>query len=157
MSGVFRKGERATMVTLAATLALATSCAGDTTAVSNARPITSHDVALGGKEIERPVQLAGGGEFKDVLKIGNVRFTEGEAPRGLVLGVLALQSSKGSGDAVVRLRMVVDGVPEEVFAKTLPDGFSDTISIQRTCSGMPAVLTEIVATVRHVERAEATT
>lgn len=68
-----------------------------------------------------------------------MQFKKGAAARALALGALSLSGKVDTGDAVVRLRLVIDGVPEGgVHAATLPDGFFATVPILVGCNSFPA-------------------
>lgn len=102
-------------------------------------PIKQKDVAFGGKNLEAPMALVGDGQFADVLVIEGVNFSKGAEARALALGTLSLMGTKGSGDAIVQLRITIDGVPEPgVYSMAVFDGLPTTAPVSIGCNSFPA-------------------
>jgi hypothetical protein len=102
------------------------------------RPIPDGDF-LDGRNVDKPLALESDGEFADVIIIPGVRFKKGEAARLLALGTLSLESTKGSGDAVLQLRVTIDGVPEgPVYSSSITDGTSLSSPVNILCTSFPA-------------------
>jgi hypothetical protein len=99
---------------------IALGCACATAAPAMARPLTSDDAALGGVELAKPVTLPADGKFRTVLTIRNLAFSKGEAARALLWGVLSMKNNAATGSDLVKLRMSVNGTPEDhVFSQTI--------------------------------------
>jgi hypothetical protein len=93
--------------------------------------LTTANVAFGGKELASPVSLPSTSEYIGLLSIANVALPTVKESRALLQGALSVKSAKGSGKALVRVRMTINGVPEQaVWSTTLPDGGAATVSIQ---------------------------
>ncbi|MFO1071086.1 MAG: hypothetical protein U1E14_21430, partial [Geminicoccaceae bacterium] len=89
-------------------------------APAQGRPLTSDDAALGGVELSKAVTLPADGKFRTVLTIKGVKFSAGEDARALLWGALSVRNSAVSGNALVKARMAVNGVPEDdVFSQTV--------------------------------------
>jgi hypothetical protein len=94
-------------------------------------PLTTENVAFGGKELASPVILPNTGKYIGLLTIANVALPTVKEARALLQGALSVKAKTGTGKALVRVRMTVNGVPEdEVWSTTLADGAAATVSIQ---------------------------
>lgn len=119
---------RACCMALAALPALAGAAAAGPVA---AAPIalTSENVAFGGEELESAVTLPGGGKYLGLLTIANVALPTVKEARALLQGAVSVRAKKGTGATVVKLRMTVNGAPEdEVWSASLADGGAATVS-----------------------------
>jgi hypothetical protein len=77
-------------------------------------PIRQDDIAFGGEVLKGPLVIGKEDVFTDVMSIKGVRFSYKymPKPRALALGTLSLSNMPGTGDAIVKLRVTVDGKPE---------------------------------------------
>lgn len=99
---------------------IAVALAGAPHAPAQGRPLTSDDAALGGVELSKALTLPADGKFRTVLTIKGVKFGAGEDARALLWGALSVRNSAAAGNALVRARMVINGVPEnEIFSQTV--------------------------------------
>lgn len=91
--------------------------------------LTTENVAFGGEELEKAVLLPGGGKYIGLLTIANVALPTVKEARALLQGAISVRAKKGTGATVVKLRMTVNGVPEEeVWQASLTDGGAATVS-----------------------------
>ena len=110
-------------------LSLAWVCAAPASAAP--RTLTSDNVVFGGRELPKAVPLPGGGKFTTLLTIPDVKLPSVKEARSMTSAAVSAKNS-GGGKAVVRLRLVVNGVPTGgVFSSTLAPGSSSTISLLR--------------------------
>ena len=119
---------RLQLLTLVA-LPLIMSAAAPLTAVAAPVALTTENVAFGGRELKGPVALPGAGKYIGLLTIANVALPKVNEARALLQGVISVQAKKGTGSGVVRVRMTVNGLPEdEVWSASLADGGATTVS-----------------------------
>ncbi|MFO1049539.1 MAG: hypothetical protein U1E52_16790 [Geminicoccaceae bacterium] len=92
-------------------------------APAQGRPLTSDDAALGGVELSKAVTLPADGKFRTVLTIKGVKFSAGEDARALLGGVLSVRNGAATGNALLKARMAVNGIPEsEVYLQSVGAG-----------------------------------
>src|SRR3954447_14947188 len=110
-------------------LPLAWVCAAPASAAP--QTLTSDNVVFGGRELAKAVPLPGGGKFTTLLTIPDVKLPSVKEARSMTSAAASAKNS-GGRKAVVRLRLVVNGVPTGgVFSSTLAPGSSSTISLLR--------------------------
>lgn len=104
------------------------------------RAIKSSDVVFGQKLVKQPMVLTNDGQFVDVLTIEGVQMKKGVDPRILTVGALAVSSKQGTGNAIVQVRITIDGqAPLTAYSTTVFDGLPATATaVPIPCNLLPA-------------------
>ena len=73
--------------------------------------------------VNTTVTLPADGKFRTVLTIKGVKFSAGEDARALLGGVLSVRNGAATGNALLKARMAVNGIPEsEVYLQSVGAG-----------------------------------